>query len=425
MKLTIEELRKRDWIVYEYIRGSHSHGTATETSDIDIGGVFIIPYDCLLSTRDEYVEQVSDEKNDVVYYELGRWIELLIKSNPTMLESLYIPDNCVRIKKPIIQEILDNRDKFLSKEAITIFKKYGVSQAKKAMGYKKLCSYPDDMERKQPLDYCYTYDGRQGSMPISDFLSNLGLKQTYCSVNCFQNMPYMHGVFYDIAEHIHLEYANSEEFREACKKGELSEYAIKLIQDEVSHDIIDCDIVANEHNPKYFELVYSKLIPKGYRGIVNRDGTSNEIRIDWVKKGDKPICMLSYNVDGYQSHCRQYKEWSDWKKKRNKIRYESNFGTSYDSKNMSEVIRLLTMASEVAENKGFVCDRNLVGQRELLLDIKAHKYTYDEIVKMSTDLEKRIEDALPNCKLNEFVDKEWANNLLIKLRKDAYNKVLL
>ena len=90
--MTIEELRKSGWIAFEYIRGSHAYGLNTETSDVDMGGVFILPNDYLMGLRSHYIEQVSDDKNDTVYYELGRWVELLMKANPTALESLFIPD---------------------------------------------------------------------------------------------------------------------------------------------------------------------------------------------------------------------------------------------------------------------------------------------------------------------------------------------
>ena len=69
--MTIEELRKSGWIAFEYIRGSHAYGLNTETSDVDMGGVFILPNDYLMGLRSHYIEQVSDDKNDTVYYEIN------------------------------------------------------------------------------------------------------------------------------------------------------------------------------------------------------------------------------------------------------------------------------------------------------------------------------------------------------------------
>ena len=127
--MTIEELKKSGWIAYEYIRGSHAYGLNTETSDIDKGGVYICPPEMLMGLRSNYIEQVSDEKNDTVYYEFGRWIELLLKSNPTALESLFIPKHCIIGEvHPMVQYIIDNRDMFLSKECFKTLLGYSYSQ---------------------------------------------------------------------------------------------------------------------------------------------------------------------------------------------------------------------------------------------------------------------------------------------------------
>ena len=40
-KLTFDTIREKGLLIYEYIRGSHAYGLATETSDEDRGGVYI------------------------------------------------------------------------------------------------------------------------------------------------------------------------------------------------------------------------------------------------------------------------------------------------------------------------------------------------------------------------------------------------
>ena len=39
-KLTFEDIEKNGLLLYRYTRGSHCQGTATESSDIDEGGVY-------------------------------------------------------------------------------------------------------------------------------------------------------------------------------------------------------------------------------------------------------------------------------------------------------------------------------------------------------------------------------------------------
>ena len=75
--MTIQDLRDHNLILFECISGSRAYGTDLHTSDTDIRGVFILPQRDLYSLR--YVEQVIDAKNDVIFYELGRFVELLSK----------------------------------------------------------------------------------------------------------------------------------------------------------------------------------------------------------------------------------------------------------------------------------------------------------------------------------------------------------
>ena len=89
--------------LYLVIRGSHAYGTNIETSDTDYAGVFIQSVDDILGNK--YVEQVNDDKNDIVIYELRRFLELLGKNNPTVLELLNTPEDCVIYKDPIFDTI--------------------------------------------------------------------------------------------------------------------------------------------------------------------------------------------------------------------------------------------------------------------------------------------------------------------------------
>ena len=100
-------------LIFAYIRGSHAYGLNVETSDIDTGGVYIANNKDLLSLPGYYKDQVSDEKNDNVVYEVRRFLELLLKSNPNMLEALFVPERCIIYKHPVMDIILENRNFYL------------------------------------------------------------------------------------------------------------------------------------------------------------------------------------------------------------------------------------------------------------------------------------------------------------------------
>ena len=109
--MTIQELRDRNLILFECISGSRAYGTELPTSDSDIRGVFILPQADFYSLN--YVEQINDAKNDVVFYELRRFIELLARNNPNILELLCTPFDCI-LYKHLLFNRLQTPD-FLSK----------------------------------------------------------------------------------------------------------------------------------------------------------------------------------------------------------------------------------------------------------------------------------------------------------------------
>ena len=403
MKLDIDYLREHNLIAYEYVRGSHAYGLATEKSDKDIGGVFIIPEDVLFGLRSEYVEQVADEKSDIVFYELGRWVELLMKSNPTALESLFIPNDCIISDiHPAVQYILDNRAMFVTQAAFKPMYGYSVAQIVKARGLNKKIVNPIT-ERKDILDFCYTFKN-QGSYPIKDFLSENNLYQKYCGLVNIPNMKDTYGVYYDWAAYFKFE--NIDWYDVSFQSGGVKSPFDKFINE------FEANKIKNRINNKEFFH---------YSGIVHPDELykSNTVRLCSIPKGEVPICSMTYNKDAYACHCRDYKEYKDWEQNRNPVRYESNLGHNYDAKNMSHCMRLTRMAKELASGEGFNVRRTW--DREYLLDIKNHKFEYEEIIAQVEKEKEEMEEAIKNCKLPLNIDYNKVNELLIEARKIAIN----
>ena len=98
-------------ILFVSLTGSYAYGTNTDKSDKDYRGVYIQPLNDILSFN--YKGQINDNKNDVIFYEIKRFFELLIQSNPNILELLNVPDDCVIYKHSIFDTILSERDKFI------------------------------------------------------------------------------------------------------------------------------------------------------------------------------------------------------------------------------------------------------------------------------------------------------------------------
>ena len=389
--MTIQEVKDSGLLAYEFVRGSTLYNTNIEgISDVDYGGVYIAPTETLLGLPENYEPQVSDEKHDTTYYELGRWVELLMKANPNALESLFAPrDKVVGDIHPAIQLIIDNRDLFVTKEAIKSTSGYAFSQIKRATGRNKKCVQPV-LERKDVLDFCYTFK-EQGSQSMKEFLAERGLDQKYCGLVNIPNMKDTYGVYYDFAAHFHFDGHGSNSAYNFMNEFHGFDYGI------ITHKRI---------NDKVFF---------GYSGIVHPDGKSNEVRLSSIPKGEKPICFMTYNQNGYESHCRKYKEYQEWLKNRNEIRFASNGNSNYDRKNMAHTIRLLHMGKELAENKGFNVVRTW--DRDMILDIRNGKYTYEEIMKYANTVYNEMTLSYNTCNLPETVDRNKVNELLIQARK--------
>lgn len=374
-------------LAYKYVRGSTLYNTNIETSDVDYGGVFILPNEKLLGLPDFYKDQVSDEKHDTTYYEFNRWVELLLKANPNALESLYVPqDKIVGDIHPAVKLIMDNRDLFLTKECFKSLSGYAYAQIQKCRGLNKKCVQPV-MEKKEVMDFCYTFKD-QGSQSMAEFLAERGLDQKYCGLVSIPNMKDVYGVYYDFAAHHKFEPRNDK----------FSEYV-------VSFGTGFCAVVMLRSDNKEF---------LSYSGIVHPEGKSNEVRLSSIPKGELPICFMTYNQQGYESYCRKYKEYQEWVAKRNPVRYESNLKSNYDVKNVMHCVRLLHMGKELAEGKGFNVVRTW--DRDMLLDIRNHKYEYEEIIDYVEKIFTEMKELADKCNLPKTADRNKINELVLQAR---------
>ncbi|MCH5717871.1 nucleotidyltransferase domain-containing protein [Niabella hibiscisoli] len=147
--ITIETVKENGWLIFEGIVGSRAYGLDTASSDTDIKGVFILPKDLFYSL--DYIPQVSNETNDIVYFELKRFIELLAKNNPNILELLALPDDCILYRHPLMERIQSSV--FLSRLCEQTFANYAFSQIKKHGDWKR--KWPNPLNYKENLCWIF------------------------------------------------------------------------------------------------------------------------------------------------------------------------------------------------------------------------------------------------------------------------------
>lgn len=342
--------------LYRVIVGSQSYGTNVAGSDIDYKGVYAQDIDELIGFG--YKEQINNNKDDVDY-EIRRFIELLETANPTVLEMLYSPEDCIVEKHPAFDILIKHRDKFLTKKCLFSFGGYAIAQIKKAKGLNKKMNWEKEkITRKTPLDFVYMYkEGK--TIPIT-------------------------------------EYFTEKEFDR-------------------------CGLVALDHFKDCYALYFDHTIDKklGYRGIIEEN--SNEIRLSSVPKCEQPLTIVYYNKDGYTMHCKDYKEYTIWLENRNTQRYVDIAGHNQqiDGKNLLHCRRLLDMAVEIAQT-GMINVRR--SNADYLLKIRRGEVSLEEIIENAEADIKNLDELYKNSNLPDKVEKDVVNEILLEIRHKLMNE---
>lgn len=142
-------------------RGSIAHGTYVASTDPnsiddkDIMGVYIAPKEHYLGFGKRDVYEKFYNMYDCVFYEVRKFVSLLLKSNPNVLGLLWLSPQYYIYKTEEGQLLIDNRELFVSKQAFLSFNGYAWGQFHRMTHY-KFEGYMGE-KRKQLVDK-YGYD---------------------------------------------------------------------------------------------------------------------------------------------------------------------------------------------------------------------------------------------------------------------------
>ena len=116
------------YVVYRCITGSRAYGLDREGSDLDRRGIYLPPADLQWSIFG-LPEQLENREAEECYWEMQKFLTLALKGNPNILECLYTP--LVEHATPLVEELLEIRDIFLSRLIYQTYNGYAMSQFKK------------------------------------------------------------------------------------------------------------------------------------------------------------------------------------------------------------------------------------------------------------------------------------------------------
>ncbi|SEO38645.1 DNA polymerase beta superfamily protein [Mucilaginibacter sp. OK283] len=345
---------RKDLILLDCVSGSTAYNLNVAGSDVDKKGIFMMPKKQLYGF--ERQEQIANATNDEVYFEIGRFLDLLVKNNPNILELLNTPAEHVLFRHPLMDWV--KPADFLSKLCMDTFAGYAQTQIKKARGLNKKINRPMDSERKSVLDFCYVIHNN-GSILLKEWLSENNYTQEQCGL------------------------INLDHFRNV-----------------------------------YLLYHQSQLTEGRLKGLISGAG-ADDVQLSSVPKGIENLAVMNFNKDSYSVYCREYKEYQEWEDKRNDLRYQSTLshGKSYDAKNMMHTFRLLNMAEEIAVSQQVIVKRN---DRDFLLRIRNGEFEFDELMKMVEEKMESVKAAYETSTLPERPDMDKTELLLVQIREAFY-----
>lgn len=141
-------------VQYEVIMGSIAYGVAEDHSDMDVYGFAIPPRDWVFPhLRGEIAgfdkpgpqfDQIQQHhmidrsalggkgrEYDLVIYSIIKYFRLLMDNNPNIIDSLFVPRNCVLFSTAIGEMVREQRKLFLHKGCWARFKGYAYAQVNK------------------------------------------------------------------------------------------------------------------------------------------------------------------------------------------------------------------------------------------------------------------------------------------------------
>jgi uncharacterized protein len=324
--------------------GSHAYGLAGAHSDVDERGIYLVPPIRYAGFR-EIPNQISDAKGDQVYYSLRRVIALIAESNPTVVELIFTPQDCILANSEVMQPLFSAKLQIVSQALVRANLGYAMGQIKKARGQNKWINQPQPESPPTAQQFCHWL----------------------AASNAAETLP--------------------------GRPKPLAQLPVPL-----EH----CHVARVEHAAHWYRLYHLGV---SARGVFRGGGLPVCESIPKQIEGSSFIGFLMFNEQGFQRAKLDHHNYWRWRAERNDARWlaQERGQLDYDAKNLMHCMRLLFSAQHVLEH-GVPLVR-VAGQIQAeLLAIRSGAFSYTDLMQRANALVSTCEAALLTSKLPEQVD---------------------
>lgn len=185
------------------------------------------------------------------------------------------------------------------------------------------------------------------------------------------------------------------------------------------------------HNGKLAPLRNSELEKNGLslstfldkENIYSIWNADEESRIEFDQRepivkevGEQFKGYMLYDKLGFNKYKKEYRSYFLWKRDR-KLNGLSDLQGNYDGKFLMHTFRLLYTAKDIAQKGELILVRP---EREKLLNIRAHKFEFGELIKEAEDLVDEVRELFKGSDLPNQVDEDRVLDIVAEIREQVY-----
>ena len=333
-----------DSMIVQHYSGSHAYGTNLPTSDVDIRGIFVAP-EINIRTPFFPVREINvQDEEDTKYYELTNFFKLYLDMHPNILETMWVDDTSILYKNEVYDFLVQHRNTFLTSRVAFTFSGYALAQLKKIKNRDKYLNKPQLPEPPKQIDF-------------------VKLIHNFQDTKMLDYDPYKYH-----KDHRLIHYG-ADIYGLYAAKG---------------YETFDLQFTLNTRCDDLQDFYLKE--PSTIERIIGLC-TSNS---DYGKR-KLPLALIKFNTEQYKAAHQEWHAYWEWKANRNESRHELEKDFGFDTKNGMHLVRLLRMGEEILTDGIVQVKRN---DFQDLLDIRAGKWTYEEITEYAQEKDEYIRNVL-------------------------------